>query len=176
MTITGGCLCRAVRYSVSAEVIAPRYCWCRVCQYLAAGSATANLVFPVAAVTVTEPPRDYVSIADSGNRMHRQFCECCGTPVKSASEARPHLKTLRAATLDDPKLAKPSLTIWAGSAPSWACINEDLPSTPRQPAPVGYNALRVSAMRGPPDREEITARFPKEPQTGCGDSSVVRSF
>ena len=107
------------------------------CQYFAAGSATVNLVFPSAAVTMTGPLRDYSSMADSGNRMHRQFCECCGTPVTSKSEARPHLTILRAGTLDDPELAKPALTIWTGSAPSWACINKALPRTPGQPPPAG---------------------------------------
>lgn len=135
MTITGGCMCRAVRYQVAAEPMATRVCWCRDCQYLAAGSATVNLVFAASAVAVTGPLRDFESIADSGNRMHRQFCERCGTPVTSSSEARPHLIILRAGTLDDPELARPSLTIWTDSAPSWACINETLPSTPRQPPP-----------------------------------------
>ena len=84
MTITGGCMCRAVRYAVAAEPMATRVCWCRDCQYLAAGSATVNLVFAASAVAVTGPLRDFASIADSGNRMHRQFCERCGTPVTEA--------------------------------------------------------------------------------------------
>jgi hypothetical protein len=137
MTITGGCLCGAVRYTVAADAIATRLCWCRDCQYLAAGSATANVVFPSSAVTLSGPLRDYSSIADSGNRMHRQFCERCGTPVTSMAEARPHLTILRAGTLDDPELAKPSLTIWTDSAPSWACIDEQLPCTRGQPPPAG---------------------------------------
>ena len=137
MTITGGCLCRAVRYTVAAEAMATRVCWCRDCQYVAAGGASVNLVFSTAAVTLSGPLRDYVSVAASGNRMHRQFCERCGTPVTSRSEARPHLTILRAGTLDDPELAKPSLTIWTDSAPSWACIDAEIPRTPRQPPPAG---------------------------------------
>jgi len=137
MTITGGCLCGAVRYTVAADAIATRVCWCRDCQYFAAGSATVNVVFPAAAIVLTGPLRDYSSIADSGNRMHRQFCERCGTPVTSKSEARPHLTILRAGTLDDAELANPSLTIWTDSAPSWACISQALPCTPRQPPPAG---------------------------------------
>ncbi len=136
-TISGGCLCRAVRYTVVADALATRVCWCRDCQYFAAGSGTVNVVFPTAAVMLTGPLRDYSSIADSGNRMHRRFCERCGTPVTSASEARPHLTILRAGTLDDPELAKPSLTIWTSSAPSWACLDEALPRTPGQPPPAG---------------------------------------
>ena len=45
MEITGGCLCKAVRYKVTAAPIATRMCWCRVCQYLAAGNATVNTCF-----------------------------------------------------------------------------------------------------------------------------------
>ena len=135
--ISGGCLCRAVRYTVTAEPIATRVCWCRDCQYFAAGSATVNVVFPTAAVALSGPLRDYASSADSGNRMHRQHCERCGTPVTSVSESRPHLTILRAGTLDDPELARPSLTIWTESAPSWACIDAALPTTPRQPPPAG---------------------------------------
>jgi hypothetical protein len=133
MTITGGCLCNAVRYSIEAEPIGARICWCRDCQYFAAGNATVNVIFPSDAVSLTGPLRDYTSRADSGNIMHRQFCECCGTPVASASESRPHLIILRAGTLDDPGVAQPSGTIWTDSAPSWACIHADLPQTPRQP-------------------------------------------
>jgi hypothetical protein len=96
-----------------------------------------NVVFPTAAVTIPGPLRDYSSIANSGSRMHRQFSELCGTPVTSASEARPHLIILRAGTLDDPEVAKPSMTIWTDSAPSWACLNEALPCTPVQPPPAG---------------------------------------
>lgn len=135
MPIIGGCLCGAVRYTVAGEPVTTRVCWCRDCQYFAAGSGTVNVVFPVDAVKLSGPLRDYASTADSGNRMHRQFCERCGTPVMSASEARPHLVILRAGTLDDPEAVRPSLTIWTESAPSWACIDAGLPTTPRQPPP-----------------------------------------
>lgn len=137
MTRAGGCLCGAVRYTVTADPIATRVCWCRDCQFLAAGSGTVNVVFPAGAVAITGPLRDFVSLADSGNRMHRQFCERCGTPVTSAAESRPHLLILRAGTLDDPNSVQPATTIWTDSAPAWACINESLPRVPRQPPPAG---------------------------------------
>ena len=35
MTISGGRLCGAVRYTTLAEPIITRLCWCRVCQFLA---------------------------------------------------------------------------------------------------------------------------------------------
>lgn len=137
IAITGGCLCRAVRYTVTAAPIAAGICWCRLCQYLGAGSSTVNVCFPSKAVTITGEPRDFLCIADSGNRIHRQFCGNCGTPLFSAAEARPHLIFARAGTLDDPEIAKPMMTIWTSQAPSWACISADLPRVEGQPPPAG---------------------------------------
>jgi hypothetical protein len=51
--ITGGCLCGAVRYTIRAAPIVTRTCWCRVCQYIGAGSATVNTCFPSEALEVT---------------------------------------------------------------------------------------------------------------------------
>jgi hypothetical protein len=107
--ITGGCLCRAVRY----------------------------VSFPSQAITVEGELQDFVSLADSGNRMHRSFCPDCGTPMFSAAEARPHLLFVRAGTLDDPQIAKPQMTIWTSQAPDWACFNADLPRVEGQPPPAG---------------------------------------
>lgn len=136
LPITGGCLCKAVRYFVSAPPILVRQCWCRDCQYWASGSATVNVVFPVEHVTVTGPLSTFVSHADSGNRMTRGFCTTCGTPVTSAADSRPALIILRAGTLDDTSIARPSLSIWTESSPSWAHHHPDLPTTPRQPPPI----------------------------------------
>ena len=137
MPITGGCLCRAIRYEFSAPPIVSRVCWCRVCQYIGAGSGTVNVCFPSAALTLQGHPADYRSIADSGSVMHRRFCPGCGTPLFSEAESRPHLVFVRAGTLDDPELAQPASTIWASAAPSWACISELLPTVERQPPPAG---------------------------------------
>jgi hypothetical protein len=112
-----------------------RTCWCRICQYIGAGSATVNVCFPSDKVTVTGALGDYRMVADSGNVAHRRFCPQCGTPLFSSSEARPHLLFIRAGTLDDPEIAAPAMTIWTASAPSWACFDERLPKVERQPPP-----------------------------------------
>jgi len=137
MSISGGCLCRAVRYEIEAEPMVTRVCWCRLCQYLGSGGGTVNACFPSAAVKVEGDLSDYVSVADSGNRMHRRFCPVCGTQVFSDAEARPHLRFVRVGTLDDRELARPSVTIWTSRAPSWACIDGHIPSLPAQAPPVG---------------------------------------
>ena len=133
--ITGGCLCGAVRYRASAPPIVTRVCWCRLCQYLGAGSGTVNVGFSSDSVTITGRLADHVSTADSGTVLHRGFCSICGTPVTSQAETRRHQIFLRAGTLDDPEAARPAMTIWTSAAPSWACISADMPRVEGQPPP-----------------------------------------
>jgi hypothetical protein len=135
MDIIGGCLCRAVRYRISAAPILTRICWCRLCQYLGSGNGTVNVCFPSAAVRVEGELRDFPSVADSGNAMHRRFCPRCGTQVFSEAEARPHLIFVRAGTLDDREVIRPAGAIWTSQAPSWASIDPTLPCVAGQPPP-----------------------------------------
>jgi len=135
MNITGGCWCQAVRYEINAAPIVTRVCWCRVCQYIGAGSATVNTCFPSNAVIIRGELRDYSTVADSGNVMHRRFCPTCGTHLFSEAASRPHLIFVRAGTLDDRELIKPAMTIWTSQAPSWACIDEALPKVAQQAPP-----------------------------------------
>jgi hypothetical protein len=43
--------------------------------------------------------------------------------------------TIRGGTLDDPELAKPVMTIWTKSAPSWAAIDPKISREEGQPPP-----------------------------------------
>jgi len=133
MAITGGCLCGAVRLEIMADApLAVRQCWCRVCQYLGAGSGTVNALFPKDAVSVSGPWTEFVSVADSGSVMHRRFCARCGTPIFTEAEPYPHLISVRVGALDDPNLVTPGAIIWTGSAPAWACFDPKLPQAEGQ--------------------------------------------
>jgi hypothetical protein len=126
-----------VRYDIDAAPITSRACWCRLCQYIGAGSGTVNVCFPSAAASIHGVLGDYVSTADSGNVMHRRFCPSCGVHLFSTAEARPHLLFVRAGTLDDPEVGKPLASIWLSQAPSWACVDRQLPQFQQQPPPAG---------------------------------------
>jgi hypothetical protein len=133
----GRCLCGKVQINASEPPVTGRSCWCRDCQYLGAGSATVNAVFRTDSVSIDGELADYVSTADSGAKMTRSFCPSCGTPVTSRSDTRSHLVVLRVGLFEDRAALAPSLTIWTDSAPDWACMDTNLPSTPRQPPAAG---------------------------------------
>jgi len=135
-TIEGRCLCGAVHITADAEPMAVRTCWCRLCQYLGAGSATVNLCFPADAVHVEGEVHWYESKADSGNDLRRGFCPTCGTPLFSVAVQRPHLVFIRAGALDDRSIAAPQATIGVKEAPEWACLNPAIPAHDGQLPPV----------------------------------------
>jgi hypothetical protein len=137
MAYTGRCLCGQVRFRAQAALLLARACWCRDCRYWASGNAALNVVFGTETLTIEGDFAEFASQADSGNRMVRSFCPTCGTPLFSKAESRPHLTIVRAGALDDSELARPSMSIWTDSAPSWAHIDPDLPSTPGQPPAPG---------------------------------------
>jgi hypothetical protein len=64
------------------------------------------VAFPSEAFDIEGTLSDFASEADSGNVMHRRFCPKCGTHVFAQSEARPHLMSVRAGTLDGPEIGK----------------------------------------------------------------------
>ena len=133
----GRCFCGKVQISATEAPLALRACWCRDCQYLGAGSATVNAIFRADQISIDGELANYESAADSGAQMTRSFCPNCGTPVSSRSDTKSHLVVLRVGLFYDREALAPKLTIWTESAPEWACVDSKLPSTPRQPPPVG---------------------------------------
>lgn len=133
MNRTGGCRCGAIRYTLSAEPVATRLCWCRDCQYWATGNAAVNIIVPRAAVAVEGAPRAWESLADSRHRMRRSFCADCGTQVFSEALENRDYMVIRVGTLDDAGDLRPDVVIWTDSAPPWARIDPGLKAFPRQP-------------------------------------------
>ena len=131
---TGRCLCGAVSFSLLAEPLAARICWCRDCQHLAA-NGTANLIIPAEALKVSGTLSEYTSKAASGNDISRQFCPTCGTQLFARSSGRPQFRVVRIGNLDQPSSVRPTMNIWSASAPDWACLDPTLERLDNQPLP-----------------------------------------
>lgn len=134
MTHNGHCFCGEVRFTIGAEPLGARMCWCRDCQYIASGSPTVNVLFPEKAVRFNGKIATIVTTAESGNTVERGFCPKCGSQMYSKTLNPTGLPIrVRAGTLDDPELMAPTAIIWTQSAPSWAVLDPGLPQFPNGP-------------------------------------------
>lgn len=100
-TLTGGCQCGAIRFSVTGPLTDTSICHCRMCQK-AFGNFYAPLVNTKGSDfkwTKGEPKR-----WRSSNHVLRGFCETCGTPL--TYEAEDGL-ALAIGAFDDPSKLSP---------------------------------------------------------------------
>jgi hypothetical protein len=131
--ISGGCLCGAIRYTISAPVGALRACHCLNCQKASGTGGSVNAVVPTDSFRITkgETKKYDDSATQSGRTLSRHFCGNCGSPIYSHRNPNPGFVVVRAGTLDDPELMAPTAIIWAASAPSWAPLDPGLPRYPK---------------------------------------------
>lgn len=133
-TLSGGCICKAVRYEVSAEPVMSVNCYCRDCQYATGGSAAPVMVVPKSGFKITRGElKQYEVTAESGNKVSRGFCPNCGSPILSLLSGFPDLVAVKAGSLDDPAQFKPTMNVWASSAPGWAPLARDLATFDKMP-------------------------------------------
>lgn len=127
LPITGGCLCGAVRYEISTPPISGFNCHCRTCQKAIGAPYFAGLFVPASALTITGNYKEYATVAASGNTVYRAFCPECGTSLFGRNSTFTDIRTVAAATLDDPGIFQPKKDIWVTDAQPWDTMNPDLP-------------------------------------------------
>jgi hypothetical protein len=67
-TLTGGCLCGAVRYKVSADLIFSGKCYCEDCRKTSSSGHGSVYAVPEPAVTLTGKLTEYKKTGGSGSR------------------------------------------------------------------------------------------------------------
>jgi hypothetical protein len=133
-TLTGSCLCKAIRYEVSAPITELRACHCRDCQKASGTAGSVNAMLPSSGVRITQgTPKRFTKVADSGRTLHRFFCGECGSPLFSRRETTPETTSLRIGTLDGSPDVKITAHIWTRSARPWAHIDPASKQFPGQP-------------------------------------------
>jgi len=128
--ITGRCLCGSVRYQINAEPLTMYHCHCWQCRRASGSSFATNILVKTENFEITAGEGALASFESSpGKRRH--FCSRCGSPIFSASEAMPQLRSVRSGTLDvDPGL-RPSSHVFVDSKSPWFEIWDDLPRKSR---------------------------------------------
>jgi hypothetical protein len=125
-TMTGGCLCGALRYEARPDLGTAYCCYCRDCQ-IGSGSAFCFAVYADQSSfrILSGDKATYSYSADSGNKVERVFCPKCGTAVYWTGEKWSEQVILTVSSLDDPGAIEPVREVWAHRAMPWSRIRGD---------------------------------------------------
>jgi hypothetical protein len=122
--LRGGCLCRAVRYEVTAngaEVV--DYCHCGQCRKASGAPVSAWLQVAPAEFRVTAGAATaFASSADAT----RWFCGACGSPVYMTDAAGKSVG-VTLGTLDGPNAVAPTVHGWVSAQVEWLRLDDGLP-------------------------------------------------
>ncbi len=124
-TLAGSCLCGNVTYTCGGEPILTAICHCADCQKQT-GSAF-SIVVGVRRDQLHVRGDSLTSVTTTGTDTNlqaaRQFCNRCGSPIASLSDATPDLALIKAGTLHDRSWLDPQLEVWCNSAQPWVQHN-----------------------------------------------------
>jgi len=131
MTLTGQCLCGAIRYQLTGEPRAVALCHCRDCRRSAGAPMVSWAMFPESALTLLQgQPK---TINSSGSAM-RSFCPDCGTGLFYRNAVNlPGIVDVQSATLDDPDALPPTVQIQVAERLHWMQQAHELPAFERFP-------------------------------------------
>ncbi|HEX6997196.1 MAG TPA: GFA family protein [Gammaproteobacteria bacterium] len=132
-TFTGGCLCGAVRYTVSADPIFAGKCYCEDCRKTTGTGHGSVFAVPSSAVQLTGKLTEYTKPGGSGQPMTRGFCPTCGSRITGVAAAMPGVTLLMAGSLDDPEQFTSQMSIFCSRAPSWDRPPAETPTFPEMP-------------------------------------------
>lgn len=122
----GGCLCGAVRYTLTAAPTDAGWCHCRICQLNSGSPAMAFATVPTADFVFTQGAALVGSVASSESGL-RRFCTRCGTPFLMQDRDAPETVDFSLATLDAPDAVVPGFHIFYASRIGWAEASDALP-------------------------------------------------
>ena len=135
---TGGCVCGAVRYEVSAAPLMMFKCHCRDCQHVTGGGFVPGLLVPFPAFRLTKGELKYHHTPSlAGGRHKRGFCAECGSRITGGeSDQRPgQFIGITAGSLDDPGWFQPQMDFFVSDAQPWDQMDSTLPKFAHYPPP-----------------------------------------
>jgi len=118
-TITGGCLCGAIRYEARAEPIYAGFCYCADCRKASGAGSIPFMGFAAADLTIGGQTLLYTSRSFRGGDSDRNSCPKCGSLVFGGIVGRDAQHTIYAGSLDDPSRFKPQMAIFNRDRPAW---------------------------------------------------------
>lgn len=128
--ITGGCHCGEIIFEANIDPNKVLICHCSDCQQLSGTAFRVVAISEVDGVTFTKgKAKEYIKIAQSGNKRAQGFCLNCGSALYATSvDPSNRVYGLRVGTIDQRNELVPTSHIWHRSALPWLSQLSSLPT------------------------------------------------
>jgi hypothetical protein len=124
LPMRGSCLCGDVRFEVSAEPLAVRYCHCASCKKLSGGAGTANARVPSESIRIVAGEELLRSFQpDAGSS--KTFCSRCGSNLFGGGWPEAPEVSVRLSGIDTPFDRKPEAHNFVRSVAAWETLPDD---------------------------------------------------
>ncbi len=124
----GGCLCGAIRYTVTGPTIFVSQCCCKDCQKATGTGHTTIFGIRKDQLEMAGTPKRFTSEGDTGGTVTRHFCGTCGGRLFTTGDLPgEQLVIMQAGSLDDPNQVSPESVIYTKDAPVWDFFDPELP-------------------------------------------------
>jgi hypothetical protein len=128
--LTGGCMCGAVRFELSAAPAYAGYCHCTRCQRRTGGAASISARVRRGSFSVVRG-EELIGVFRPEQGFEKAFCSACGSALFSRSPDDAEVIGVRMGTFDRDPGVRPSYRQYVAYAASWEPIPDD--GLPRHP-------------------------------------------
>ena len=121
MKINGQCHCGDIVYTAEIDETKVVSCHCSDCQEMSSGPfRSAVISLPNSVIFSAGKPKEYVKIAESGNKRAQGFCGNCGTSLYATSvDGSDKVYGLRIGAIKQREQLTPKAQIWCRSSVPW---------------------------------------------------------
>ena len=121
--ISGSCLCKAVRYTVTGKPIYTVICHCENCRRITGSAFITTSLYPKEAFDLTSGDSALKSYTDgetdTGTPLERKFCGTCGSTVLVKTGLNDNIVAVAAGTMDNFRDWIPQKEQYCGDRAGW---------------------------------------------------------
>ncbi|MFB1036821.1 MAG: GFA family protein [Sinobacterium sp.] len=130
MKINGSCHCGEVTFEARIDPMKVRICHCIDCQKLSGTAFRTTVMSQPDGITFTKgKAKEYIKIAENGNRRAQGFCQDCGSSLyATTAEKSNRVYGIRVGTLEQRNELTPCFQFWCRSALPWLNKLNDIPA------------------------------------------------
>ena len=124
--VQGGCLCGAVRFTVTLPTLFCGHCHCSMCRRNHGAAYVTWFAVPRPQLSV-DSGLDQLTRYESSAHGSRSFCSRCGSSLFCVSTRLPEIVDIPLANLEGPIDRLPESHIYFDDRSSWTMVGDDLP-------------------------------------------------